>query len=75
MQEKGIVEKRLYEWADALRLVGNEAAHDVERPVSSEDATDTLDFTRALIEYVYAYQEKFTAFRKRRETQAEADDE
>lgn len=66
MQQKGIVEKRLFEWADALRTVGNEAAHDVDRPISAEDATDTLDFTRALIEYVYAYQEKFAAFQKRR---------
>ena len=29
LKDKGIIEKRLYEWADALRISGNEAAHGV----------------------------------------------
>ena len=41
-KDDGIIEKRLYEWADALRTVGNEAAHDVGADVSRDDARDLL---------------------------------
>ena len=37
MRDKGIIESRLYEWADALRISGNEAAHGVNVTISSED--------------------------------------
>ena len=65
MKEKGIIENRLYEWADALRISGNEAAHGVKSNISSQDAKDILEFTRALLEYVFTFQEKFDQFKKR----------
>jgi hypothetical protein len=66
MKETGVIENRLYEWADALRISGNEAAHDVSTNVSREDAKDILEFTHALLEYVFTFQERFEQFKERR---------
>ena len=63
MKEKGIIENRLYEWADALRISGNEAAHGVNSQVFRQDAKDILEFTQALLEYVFTFQEKFEQFK------------
>jgi hypothetical protein len=66
MRDKGIIESRLYEWADALRISGNEAAHGVNVSISQQDAKDILEFTNALLEYVFTFQDKFEQFKKRR---------
>ncbi len=65
MKDKGIIENRLYEWADVLRISGNEAAHGVTSKISPQDAKDILEFTHALLEYVFTFQEKFEQFKKR----------
>jgi hypothetical protein len=72
LQEQNVIEGRLVEWADALRLSGNEAAHDVSVTVSAEDARDILDFTKALLEYVYTFRSRCDAFRARRAERATA---
>ncbi len=66
MKDQGIIENRLFEWADALRISGNEAAHSVSVTVSAQDARDILEFTNALLEYVFTFQDKFEQFKKRR---------
>lgn len=66
LKEKETIESRLYEWADALRISGNEAAHDVSITISAEDARDVLEFTNALLEYVFTFRDKFEAFKQRR---------
>jgi hypothetical protein len=66
MRDAGVIENRLFEWADALRLYGNEAAHDVNVTVPAQDASDLIEFGHALIEYVFTYRDKFDAFQKRR---------
>src|SRR5215216_3060889 len=66
MKDKGIIENRLYEWADTLRISGNEAAHGVNLQISPQDAKDILEFTHALLEYVFTFQEKFEQFKQRR---------
>jgi chloramphenicol 3-O-phosphotransferase len=71
MRERGIVEQRLYDWADALRDAGNEAAHDVDVTVSAEDARDLLDFTLALGEYLFTFREKFETFKQRRASRSD----
>ena len=35
---------------------GNEAAHDVEVVFSMEDASDTLEFTNAIVDYLFFLQ-------------------
>ena len=67
LKDRGIIESRLFEWADALRISGNEAAHDVGVTVSPDDARDILEFTNALLEYVFTFRERFEAFKKRRD--------
>ena len=66
MRDKGIIENRLYEWADALRISGNEAAHGVNTKISPQDAKDILEFTIALLEYVFTFRDRFEQFKKRR---------
>jgi hypothetical protein len=66
LRDRGVIENRLFEWADALRLSGNEAAHEVEISVSAEDARDLLEFTNALLEYVFTFRDRFDAFQRRR---------
>jgi hypothetical protein len=66
LKDKGVIESRLYEWADALRISGNEAAHDVTVTTSAEDARDILEFTNALLEYVFTFRDRFEKFKARR---------
>ena len=66
MKTKGIIENRLFEWAEALRISGNEAAHDVQVTISPQDAKDIVDFTDALLEYVFTFRDKFNEFLERR---------
>jgi hypothetical protein len=67
LKEKGIIENRLYEWSnDVLRALGNEAAHGVQDDIPKDDAKDALEFTRALIEYLYVFQAAYERFKKRR---------
>jgi hypothetical protein len=52
------------------RLVGNEAAHDVEAAVTADDARDILEFTEALLMYVFTLDTKFRSFAERRKRRA-----
>lgn len=60
-----VIESRLFEWADELRLFGNDAAHGISITVSQEDARDLLEFMHAPTEYVFAQWRRFEAFKKR----------
>jgi len=62
LRDQGIIENRLFEWAEALRLFGNEAAHGVNVTIGPNDAQDLLDFTIALLEYVYTFRIRFDKF-------------
>ncbi len=66
MRDKGLLDPRLFEWAEALRIAGNEAAHDVAVSVSVDDAKDYVEFTDALLQYVYTFRDKFKSFQDRR---------
>lgn len=65
LRDTEVIDKRLFEWADSLRLFGNDAAHEVSVVINARDARDILDFTRALIEYVFTFRERFAQFQKR----------
>jgi len=66
LRDNGTITDQLYDWADALRLSGNEVAHDVQVTFSAEDARDLLDFTVAILDFTYSFRVKFEAFRMRR---------
>lgn len=68
MRDQQVIDARLYEWADELRLAGNQAAHDVHLGISLTDARDMLDLVEAIVDYVYVFQERYEAFKARRRT-------
>jgi hypothetical protein len=70
LRDKGVIDARLFDWADALRLFGNEAAHDVAVTISKADAQDVLVFTNALLEYVFTFRDRFNEFMERRRDSA-----
>jgi hypothetical protein len=67
LKESGVIEQRLFEWAEQLRLAGNDAAHDIDVVVEKQDARDLVEFTRALLEYVFTFKNAFEQFRSRRD--------
>lgn len=68
MREAGQLDPELYKWADELRAVGNEAAHDFNETITKQTALDLLEFAHAIIEYLFTFKEKFVEFQKRRES-------
>jgi hypothetical protein len=66
LQANGRIDARLLDWAHGVRLVANEAAHDVEVGVTPDDARDILEFTEALLMYVFTLDTKFRSFADRR---------
>lgn len=67
LNDDDVIDKRLFEWANQLRLAGNVAVHDASSSVSREEASDVMDFTHALLEYVFTFRAKFDAFKRRHE--------
>jgi hypothetical protein len=66
LKEEGLINDQLFEWANQLRLAGNEAAHNIEGEFSSIDAKDILDFTIAILDFTYSFKDKFDRFKERR---------
>ena len=66
LHEERIIEAQLFQWAEALRNLGNEAAHGVDSQTSRQDCEDILEFTEALAQYVFTYRDRFEKFKKRR---------
>jgi hypothetical protein len=67
LKNKGKLDPRLHAWADhVLRPLGNDAAHDVDIEVDDADASDALEFTKALIHHLFVLEHAFEAFKKRR---------
>lgn len=68
LKEKGVINDQLYDWADLLRISGNEAAHDVTIAFSKEDARDLLEFTVAILDYSYSFQSRYVKFVERKKS-------
>jgi len=66
MHADGLIDGRLFEWAQELRALGNEGAHNTGRPVSREDAADALALCEAMLDYMYVLTAKFNEFKQRR---------
>ena len=64
--DANVIDGRLFQWADELRLAGNRAAHDVVGSITRQDAMDIVDFTHAMLEYIFTYRDKFNAFMARK---------
>jgi hypothetical protein len=60
----GVIDERIHEWSDQiLREIGNDAAHACT--VNKEDAKDAIEFTKAILDYVYVFMPAFNEFRIR----------
>lgn len=64
--ERGIIDRRLFEWAEVLRKQRNIGAHATEDETSREDAKDVLAFATALCDYIYVLAEKYKEFVERK---------
>lgn len=67
--DKGIIDKKIYSWGDALRKHRNIGAHANEQKISKEDAKDLLDFAIAICDYIFVLNKKFEEFMNRKEKQ------
>jgi hypothetical protein len=66
MRDDGLIDDRLFEWSNALRDAGNDAAHGVETNIEHDDAKDMIEFTNAIIDYMFSFRDRFDQFKKRR---------
>lgn len=67
IKDMGLIDGRLWDWAEALRAVRNAAAHFNGESISRQDADDALAFTEALLDYLYVLTARFNAFKDRRD--------
>lgn len=64
--DAGQIDSRLLDWAHEIRLIGNEAAHNSDTKITKRDARDVLDFTEAILIYMFSLTSRFQAFCARR---------
>jgi HEPN domain-containing protein len=60
--DKGAIDQRLFDWAEALRKERNIGAHASDEDTTKENAQDVVDFTIAIFDYVYTLSEKYTKY-------------
>jgi len=75
LRDTGTIEGRLFNWADGLRLVGNEGAHELDDDLvtTQEDAQDALQFLEALMSYLFVLMKKHDEFMDRRSRRRKGD--
>ncbi len=66
LRDKGLIDQRLFDWAEALRNERNIGAHASPSDTTKEDAQDVVDFTIAIFDYVYTLSEKYDKYRARK---------
>ncbi|MYZ10265.1 DUF4145 domain-containing protein [Streptomyces sp. SID2999] len=66
LRDANKIEGRLFDWAQALRVLGNQGAHFSKEAVSREDAGDALELAEALLDYIYVFTAKYDEFQQRR---------
>ncbi|MFJ3318891.1 DUF4145 domain-containing protein [Herbaspirillum huttiense] len=66
LKAKGIIDERLFSWAEALRKERNIGAHASDIDTKKEDAQDIIDFTVAIFDYVYTLSERYENYLKRK---------
>lgn len=67
MLDREIIDKRIYEWGEALRKHRNVGADATNKKISKEDARALLDFANAICDYIFVLTNKFEDFMKRKE--------
>lgn len=68
LKEREVIDSRVFQWSDdVLRALGNDAAHNVDQVIEQRDAKAALDFTKAIIEYIFVFQAAYDRFKAERE--------
>lgn len=62
-----ILDDTLYNWANELRLIGNDGAHSHDLVVTQQDAKDSIEFFDALITYLYHLVNQYNQLTSRRQ--------
>jgi hypothetical protein len=70
LRTRGLIDDRLFEWTQALRVLRNEGAHFTGMLVSRADARDALQLSEALLDYMYVLTARFEEFKARRASSA-----
>jgi hypothetical protein len=65
LRSQGLIDGTLADWADALRVLGNQGAHYTGKSVTRADAEDSLAFAEALLDHLYVLRKRFTEFQGR----------
>ncbi len=71
--DKQLIDKKIFEWGEALRLHRNIGAHATKETISREDAKDLLDFANVICDYIFVLTKKFEDFIKRKQKITEDD--
>lgn len=71
LERRGVIDRRLAEWADLTRDVRNTAAHELGDSVTRRDAEDLMAFTVAIADYLYTIQRTFEKFRERKAAESQ----
>ncbi len=68
LARKGILPPIMKEWADELRLLGNDSAHPQAKQVQQEpqDVKDALEFLDYLLQYLYDLPKQIEKYRSRK---------
>lgn len=73
LKDKSIIDNRLFNWAEALRIERNIGAHASEEDTTKENAQDVIDFTIAIFDYVYVLSEKYEKYVVRKSATSKSD--
>jgi hypothetical protein len=65
--EREIIDKRLFQCSEELRVHRNLAAHASGESFSHDDAEDLFNFATAICDYVFVLNEKFARFMERKQ--------
>jgi hypothetical protein len=74
LKSRGVIDPRLFDWAESLRKERNIGAHAWEETTSKEDARDLLEFANAIIEYIYVLSARYEEYKKRKEGRKKFDE-
>ncbi|MEV4938897.1 DUF4145 domain-containing protein [Streptomyces zaomyceticus] len=66
IHDDGKIDGRLFEWAQELRVLGNQGAHFRGKSVNCEDAADGLALAEALLYYLCVLTAQLANFKARR---------
>lgn len=66
LKSRSVIDPKFLAWVDGLRAMGNDAAHDLEASISTQDARDALEFVQAICLYVFSLSRRFDEFSRRR---------